>query len=164
MIVSLNEIETAAYRAALGVGLDHGLAQDAGAIAVKLVPSRPDGLAILLRALNFADANRIAPPVFVREGQHFRPRHAVLPSLVAGPIAADLRRAEPDAAVDTSRADEPAIVELCLSPPAGNAPDHGVAVTGGLWQDLQRLAARTYVPASETSRLMGAGAGLRDTD
>lgn len=164
MIVSLNEIETTAYRAALGVGLDHGLAQDAGAIAAKLLASRPDGLAILLRALAFADAHRIAPPVFVRDSRRFRPRHGVLPSLVAGPVAADLRRADPDATVDTSLADEPAIVELCLSPPAGNVPDRGVAVSDSLWRNLQHLAARTYVPASETSRLMGAGAGLRDAD
>ena len=33
-----------------------------------------------------------------------------------------------------------------------------------IWRELGRLAARTYVPASETSRLMGAGAGLRDND
>lgn len=33
-----------------------------------------------------------------------------------------------------------------------------------IWNDLQSFAARTYVPASEASRLKGAGAGLSDND
>lgn len=32
------------------------------------------------------------------------------------------------------------------------------------WAVLKALAARTYVPATEESRLRGAGAGLRDND
>ena len=32
------------------------------------------------------------------------------------------------------------------------------------WSTIERLAARTYVPASEASRARGAGAGLVDTD
>jgi hypothetical protein len=39
-----------------------------------------------------------------------------------------------------------------------------VEVDDALWQELQAFAARTYVPASEQSRLKGAGAGLRDND
>lgn len=38
------------------------------------------------------------------------------------------------------------------------------AVGDATWQALQKLAARTYVPASDRSRLAGAGAGLTDND
>ena len=71
MIVSRNEIEAVCYRAALGAGLSYGLAEDAAAIAGRLAALYPDGLAIMLRALTFADANRIAPPIFVRDGGNF---------------------------------------------------------------------------------------------
>ena len=37
-------------------------------------------------------------------------------------------------------------------------------VSAALNDDLGTLAARTYVPDSEASRTMGAGAGLMDTD
>ena len=37
-------------------------------------------------------------------------------------------------------------------------------VDAGAWAALERFAARTYVPASEASRLAGAGAGIRDDD
>ena len=43
--------------------------------------------------------------------------------------------------------------------------DSSVAVVdASAWQQLDRLAAQTYVPASEASRLQGAGAGLLDND
>ena len=39
-----------------------------------------------------------------------------------------------------------------------------VDVDDDLWSALQRLAHRTYVPASDQSRISGAGAGLSDND
>jgi Protein of unknown function (DUF3726) len=150
MIVSLNEIETGCYRAALGVGLSHGLAQDAAMIGVKLLSSRPDGLAIMLRALRFAEIH----PVWQGDMN-------VVPSLVAGPIAADLSKVHPATPIE---ADEPEIIKLCLQDLPFVPPAAPVEVEGGQWRELQTLAARTYVPASDTSRLKGAGAGLLDDD
>ena len=164
MILSLNEIETACYRAALGAGLCHGLAEDASAIAARLVTARDDGLAIMLRALIFADRHRVAAPVFVCEDGAWRPRTGFLPSLMAGPAAADLRRAWPGARIDVGMADEPAVIAACLEPGHLARPAAAFTVAGQLWQDLTRLAARTYVPASEKSRRLGAGAGLHDND
>lgn len=164
MIVSLNEIETSCYRAALGVGLSHGLAQDAAAIGVKLLASRPDGLAVMLRALRFADAHPLAPPAFIREAKRWRPRLGVVPSLIAGPFAADLRQADPAAVVDLRATDELAVIVACLDGLAVVPPAHPLEVHDSQWRELQKLAARTYVPASEASRLRGAGAGLRDDD
>lgn len=40
----------------------------------------------------------------------------------------------------------------------------GVMVDEQLWAKISQLAARTLVPASETSRLSGAGAGILDND
>ncbi|MBP5856601.1 DUF3726 domain-containing protein [Marivibrio halodurans] len=40
----------------------------------------------------------------------------------------------------------------------------GVAVDRRVWARAERLAHRTYVPASDGSRLSGAGAGLSDND
>ena len=39
-----------------------------------------------------------------------------------------------------------------------------LTISDTLWAHLQRLAAKTYVPATEASRLSGAGAGLSDND
>lgn len=164
MIVSLNEIETTCYRAALGAGLSHGLAEDAAAIAARLAVSGSDGLAVMLRALRFADRNRTAPPVFRRDGKSFRPAHPVLPSLIAGPAAADLKRAMPDAEIDTSGADEPRVIAACLSDAPLQRPAGTLEADNRVWQELRDLAARTYVAASLQSRLMGAGAGLHDND
>jgi hypothetical protein len=43
-------------------------------------------------------------------------------------------------------------------------PPGGIAIPEHLWQRFDALAVLTYVPASETSRLAGAGAGLLDND
>lgn len=163
MIVSRNEVESMCYRAALGAGLSHGLAEDAAVIGARLAQSRPDGLAVMLRALQGADASPVAAPVFRREGAKWRAAHPFVPALVMGPIAADLRQAEPGVEIVMAETDVPAILDICLVPdaPAGLA---GIEAPDDIWRELGRLAARTYVPASETSRLMGAGAGLSDND
>ncbi|HEV7254918.1 MAG TPA: DUF3726 domain-containing protein [Mesorhizobium sp.] len=51
-------------------------------------------------------------------------------------------------------------------PPGGSPPRPAepVAIPEGLWRRFGRLAALTYVPASDRSRLAGAGAGLVDND
>lgn len=49
--------------------------------------------------------------------------------------------------------------------PAGQAPQTGgVDIACDLWEALNEFASRTYVPATEASRLKGAGAGLTDND
>lgn len=44
------------------------------------------------------------------------------------------------------------------------AAELGVTVEAADWKSVQKLAAETLVPASELSRLQGAGAGLQDND
>ena len=51
------------------------------------------------------------------------------------------------------------------APTEGIAPSrHGREVPSDVWHGLGRFAQRTYVPASEASRLAGAGAGTSDND
>ena len=164
MIVSLNEVEMACYRAALGVKLGHGLAEDAARIGVRLVTTVPDGLAVMLRALRSADANRVLPPVFERDGGIWRFRYRFLPSLQAGPVAADLERAEPGVLIEIGATDEPAVVDICLGKNPAGRVSATIEVDDGLWRELHGLAARTYVPASKISRMTGAGAGSTDND
>jgi len=56
-----------------------------------------------------------------------------------------------------------------ISPYTAEVPGDGMPqplfdVADGDWSEIGALAARTYVPASEQSRLAGAGAGLTDND
>lgn len=48
--------------------------------------------------------------------------------------------------------------------PASSPRFDGVSVDAAIWRRLDALAARTYVPDSEASRLTGAGAGMIDND
>lgn len=163
LIVSRNEVETLCYRAALGVGLPQGLAEDAAWIGARLACTRPDGLAVMLRALATVETHPVVAPVFRREGGAWRANQAFVPALAAGPVAADLRRAEPGVAVIIGETDEADIITICLA--SGEVPpQQPFAAEDGVWRELGRLAARTYVPASDMSRLMGAGAGLLDND
>lgn len=54
--------------------------------------------------------------------------------------------------------------ELPLRVKVQAQPSGRVEVDESIWRQLQRLAHRTYVPASEQSRLLGAGAGNIDND
>ncbi|MEM7222762.1 MAG: DUF3726 domain-containing protein [Pseudomonadota bacterium] len=50
-------------------------------------------------------------------------------------------------------------------PQSGETPSrHGREIDQEVWRALERFAHRTYVPASEASRLAGAGAGTSDND
>lgn len=58
-------------------------------------------------------------------------------------------------------------IEVELAEPQSDArppSPHGVAVDEKQWDSIGELAARIYVPATDESRLSGAGAGLTDND
>ncbi len=155
MIVSLNEVENACHRAALGVGLSHGLAEDAAWIGASLVTSRPDGLVLMLAALRQFEASQARGPAFTRHATCWV-LDTDLPALVAGPALADLSMSGLDDEIQIGPTAFPEILDICRAgrqpPPA--APLH---VAEDQWRELLDLAARTYVPASDTSRRRGAG-------
>lgn len=53
---------------------------------------------------------------------------------------------------------------LSLDQPSARGRPARIAVSGTLFDQMQALAARTYVPDSDASRSSGAGAGLTDAD
>ena len=55
-------------------------------------------------------------------------------------------------------------IHLTKSPPPKPRPPQRAHISNNLWNALNRLAAETYVPDTEQSRLNGAGAGLSDND
>ena len=76
-----------------------------------------------------------------------------------GPLAVELsydRNRRPAAPVSGSKAG-PTQAELALA--YDRSLQEGVNVDDGLWQRLSAVAARVQVPASEVSRIRGAGGG-----
>jgi hypothetical protein len=190
--VSLNEAVTLSYRAALGAGLGFGLAEDAAQVAAQLAMTGADVATTMAKALACAESCGAVSMSCCKDGDevHLMSENP-LPALRAGPTIADLLQAGSATAVTVTLADDAAVVLAAIAAAALDqavgcealtAPGHfrfakrleagpgrvpprtQIAVADESWRDLLRLAARTYVPASEQSRLRGAGAGLSDSD
>jgi len=133
---SANEIISLGIKAARGAGFDIGLAQDFGAaLAIHLSETRnPDQIIAALRDPN-------GPIV------QMPPRIDAL--LDPGDTGADQFRGLALSYFQASQT-------YPLKP--------RIALPADLETHLQTLAAKTYVPATEASRLAGAGAGLTDND
>lgn len=192
MIVSLNEMVTVSYRAALGAGLGYGLAEDAAAAAARLATADTDVAGTMLSALRCAeDCGPVALSLKNTDGGVRLSADRPLPALRAGPAIADLLQTGRVSAVTVTLADDIGVVMAAIAAAglepvvrcealagrgcyrillvaAGGAgpanPRTQISVTEENWRNLLVLAARTYVPASEVSRLRGAGAGLSDSD
>lgn len=179
---SLNEVAALVLKAARGAGLPLGHAEDIAAAAPLLAAAAPQDLDQLVVAL--------APPhdkVTLPEGDPIlllSPRVAM-----AGPLILDRLMVEggsaclrtPDAPalmIALARAAVPAGhiamraegTDLHLTAAPDQPPSEPPAPTGPvpipthIRTSLERLAALTLVPESETSRRSGAGAGLSDND
>lgn len=188
---SLNEVETLARKAVRGAGYSWGQAEDAGA-AVRWLEARgwpgTESLSALLDAgagpgdcpieLGTMLCDRGAPPAPLRVADLSAPL-LVLPfrawcaEACGAHLRADIGAAEftvgPRGAWADGRTDLPLRGPLQLG--MGQKPEAPpVAVADRSRCDaaamaaLERFAARTYAPATEHSRLAGAGAGLSDTD
>ena len=214
MILSLNEIEAAAGKAARGAGFSWGLAEEAAMAARWLAERGFDWLPALLDVLDGACAGEIAveegsirsrtasAPVcplaagayladlgsravpmrlhHVRRPLYLLPFAARISARMNAPIAVDLGgaklRLDGDAVhgvpADLAKLAAPvsdAALMLCAGKPGLDAAClrggvNGRVVDDALWQRLAEWEARTYVAASTSSRLTGAGAGLTDND
>jgi len=112
--------------------------------------------------LPFADtaSNLIGVPIHLRWSEH---RMVVGPNGTFGFVALSLQRLSMVSRADLAM--EIGIVEttdLPLEKWARRAASHVVPESD--WRRLQHFEHFTYVPASETSRLSGAGAGIKDND
>jgi hypothetical protein len=207
MIVSLNEAEVMATKAAWGAGRPWGLAQDAGRAMSTLEAMRLPGAASLLDLLIATDgvpcerlrpvstqselwqADRAMCPVLVgafisdlgaqSEQLKLRQVHAPLllvpfclmafDNVVFNWSACTIRSSDEGfsvhGALNAKLADQ---VSIDNSEPAEEATHRwqpgAVDIADEIWEALSAFAHRTYVPASEASRLKGAGAGLTDND
>jgi hypothetical protein len=160
MIVSRNEVETSCWRAALGVKLPHGLAEDAAWIGAELIVTRPDGLDRMLRALEHVETHGVHPPAFRREGHRWILQPGT-PGLAAAPAAADLRQSDPGAELATGEGEVHDIVAIGLAGPRRSVSGP-IDVDDGQWRRLLDFAARSYVPATAASRARGAGPAMPD--
>lgn len=138
MMRSANEIAGLVLKAARGAGLDVGLAEDLARASGWLDESALNDLAARLGD----DEARAA--------------------LISANLALDEVQASAAAEMPLD------VIASGLAHARGIGPEAkplGAREVGQpLWQALEIWAARTYVPATEASRLAGAGAGLTDND
>ena len=207
MIVSLNEAEVMATKAANGAGRPWGLAQEAGRAVARLHAFGLDGASALLgllRATDGVEMEALTPTVTggawaavdgpacpivtgvyladlggmqqpVKIASLYEPL-LMLPFLqaVEGPVELSWQGGCMhvngsgfgfEGEVATSIAAGASLKPSVASQPAGRTPGSGpVDIDGEVWEALGQFAHRTYVPATEASRLKGAGAGLTDND
>jgi len=212
MIVSLNEVQVMATKAASGAGRPWGLAQEAGGAVSALEAMRLPGAASLLNLLVATDGvpcERMRP-VSTREGvwsgagplcpvltgayiadgggEEFASRlDDVYAPLLLLPFAnlpcASVQIAWDNASIIANRVEASVegtvistsvVTTVQITPLQSSNLDAGkithssqlgpVDIADEIWEALSAFAHRTYVPASEASRLKGAGAGLTDND
>lgn len=192
MIVSLNEVEVMATKAANGAGRPWGLAQEAGMAAARLEAVGLAGARCLLRLIEATDGEtNLAGRCPVLEGAHLSDLggadlpvtfDAMHQPLLLAPFlmqtGGDATLAWPDCAVEVSsrgitisgsNSCPASPVQVRIEPAAAASPSMrpgtgAVDIADEIWEALGRFAHRTYVPATEASRLKGAGAGLTDND
>ncbi|MFT5065698.1 MAG: hypothetical protein ACJAXK_002221 [Yoonia sp.] len=179
MMRSLNEISGMVMKAARGAGIPLGHCEDLALAAGFLAatdPVRLDCLQVALAAPHFpVSAEWVDKTLWIADAR----------AAMAGPAAIDALRVGCDAVV-LMGLDAPRLV-LALFAGQGVCINHhfdgpnlivtrddgplpavpmaaAVTVSGHLWAYLNDFAARTYVPATDASRLAGAGAGLTDND
>lgn len=179
MMRSLNEIGGMVMKAARGAGIPLGHCDDMALAAEYLAATDP----VRLDCIEVALAGPHSPVIAVWTDTTLQIDAAR--AAMAGPVAVDALRAGYDAVV-LKDVDAPRLVlalfagqGVCVShsftgadltvrcddgPPAVPPMAAAVTVSGHLWTYLGGLAARTYVPATDASRLAGAGAGLTDND
>ena len=159
MRVSLNEFQSAARKAARGAGWPYALAEDLSKAAAALTGSGGNGAAMALRVITDEDQALVSECLLAFElalagdGGSAPMKDAELVSALAMSLGAEHRTG-----FDVSSSGM--ITRAAHKPTAPDAAD----VDAADWERLNKLAMKSYVPASAESRLGGAGAGLTDND
>ena len=172
MSFSVNEIENLARKAAVGAGFPPEQARRFGRVAAIHLAHGGSEAPLLAALRDPADSPILRLPLLVDDV--LRASEAMGDDLVlsmhpgdaalAPAYVATLPRVLKSCGVDTS-GDQPRI-SLTLGAPRGADADMPDRITLGddARRHLQRLARNTEVPATEASRLRGAGAGVIDRD
>ena len=174
---SLNEISGMVHKAARGAGLPLGHAEDLAKVAGYLAATDPVAMTCLVDVL----AGPFDPPYFELDSEL---RIGAANAAMVAPLVVDALRSG-IAAIVISEVKLPAIIfascalnglavahrfegdQLALTacaPESAVPPAKATTVSQEIWSKLDAYACRTYVPASEASRVGGAGAGLNDND
>lgn len=184
MQVSLNEVEVMSAKAACGAGRPWGLAQEVGWAVASLHAMGHDGARACLRLLKLTDSvamDELRPLDVTKDV--WTAKRSLCPVLT-GAYISDLDGIDRDLTLKNvyvpsllipfsmligleGDLDADICATLRLYPveegfhwPAPQPVD----IDDEIWEALGAFAHRTYVPASEASRLKGAGAGLTDND
>lgn len=179
MMRSLNEISGMVLKAARGAGVPLGHCEDLAAAAGYIAATDPEALGIF--GAVFGASHGI--PTCTSQGDTTTISSGSV--AIAGPLAVDaigagardVRLCNVSAPTlvfalfavrgfaVSHRFEGADLIVTTTSDAAPPAPVVGPAVVSDqLWQTLADFAAKTYVPASEASRMAGAGAGLTDND
>lgn len=155
---ALSEIEALALKAARGVGIPTGLAEDFARAVRHLAATEPAHLACAVSAL--ADRDVIyAAPVIVDDLRISDADVAVPATMDVIMLRAYLGRASLDFELPLTCAQGVARRGGAIPQPQMGPID----VPAAIWEALNAHAALTYVPATDANR-SGAGAGLTDND
>ncbi|MDD9729832.1 hypothetical protein PVW46_07920 [Mameliella sp. AT18] len=173
MSYSANEIATLAQKAARGAGFPPHQAQVFGAATVEFLASGGEAQALLDALSDPDDSPILRLPLLVEDIQRavdlagpeitltLQPGDEALAPAYARLTALHITRAELGQSED-------GLPRLCLdtAPVQGAAPTlpPRIAADPALIDRLSTLAALTYVPATDSSRSAGAGAGDIDND
>ncbi|MEQ9695600.1 DUF3726 domain-containing protein [Shimia sp. SDUM112013] len=191
MTFALNEVEAMAKRAARGAGYSWGLAEEAAKATRWLCAQGQDGVGVLAVLLEARPAPESCP---IAQGAHlsdcaaripvdgFSVVNLVQPLVLLPFVAMAARRLQTVLTVECSGARAitdgaalwmeealPDIAPRIRVMAAGTAQSDGPKATRArpdpaAWAILDSFAHRTYAPATEESRRLGAGAGLSDND
>jgi hypothetical protein len=190
MTMSLNEVEAMARKAARGAGFEWGLAEDAGKATRWLCAHGQDGVAVAVAVFTngaAAESTLACGAALSDRAADLRDGSIELQNL-ADPLflmpfaamAAQTLRATVEVECDGCRAltdgksltligDFPEIasalsIRLADSVLGAERASSRARPNPSDWAELETLAKRTYAPATDESRLKGAGAGLSDND
>jgi len=167
---SLNEVEATVKKAVRAVGYPWGLAEEAGRSARWLCHYGHDGCAAVIRHLSVFDGlidsdNLDAHSPCTQTGI-WRADVAPLCPFYSGVSLSD--RAQPLVKASVTDNSQSVLSDVTMSLVDTQIAHDTLSQRGypgeKTWQVLNQYAARTYAPATEESRLKGAGAGLSDND
>ena len=164
MTYSLGEIEALCLKAARGAGFPWGLAEDAGRAVRWLEARGQNGAAALAGLLSATDGMPRDDNCPIAYGSALADMPPVAP--ISRPALLNPILLEPFlAGTATIRTDG---LTLWITPsdlPVPKATQSRAALDQSLYMKLDKFAQRTYAPATEASRLAGAGTGgLTDND
>ena len=180
ILLSYNEIQSAARKAASGAGLPYGVAEAVGHAAVWLSGRGVDAVSVVVAALAegaaILDGLAAVDALTAGETERVALRNdaggllllGLAGAAMQGEVAFALDRGQggivPLAGLRDATLSSPAV--LCRARDGGGvaATPRPAACDAAAYAAALALAAKTYVPASDLSRTLGAGAGTTDND